>query len=165
MWTLGIVEIEIASYAATGFGNAVIGPQIHLLVFDASPQTLNEHVVAPSALAIHADRYSPVSESAGERRTGELATLIRVEDFWLAVTVNPWTRLKHSWFAVPSKGIFKRRNAERGLHGNRQPPRQHTATEPIEHDGEVDKAPRHRNIRDVHRPDLVWPRDLDPPQQ
>lgn len=40
---------------ATGFGNAVLG----LLVFDASPQTLNEHVVAPSALAIHADGRTP----------------------------------------------------------------------------------------------------------
>jgi len=27
--------------------------------------------------------------------------------------------------------------------------------------GEVDKAPRHRNIRDIHRPDLVRSRDLN----
>src|SRR6516162_9284773 len=71
---------------SAGFANAVIGPQIHLLVFDASPQTLDEHVVAPSALAIHADRYSPVGKRAGERRAGELAALIGVEDFRLAVT-------------------------------------------------------------------------------
>ena len=31
--------------------------------------------------------------------------------------------------------------------------------------GEVDKAPRHRNIRDIHRPDLVRSRDLDAAQQ
>src|SRR5215470_9087444 len=147
VWALSIVEVEIASDGAAGFANAVIGPQIHLLVFDASPQTLNEHVVTPSALAIHADRYSPVGKRAGERRAGELAALVGVEDFRLAVT---------------SQGIFKGRNTERGLHGDRQPPRQHTATEPIEHDGEVDKALRHRNICDVHRPDLVGPRDLDP---
>src|SRR6516165_7031518 len=99
-----IVEIEIASDGAAGFANAVIGPQIHLLVFDASPQTLDEHVVAPSALAIHADRYSPVGKRAGERRAGELAALIGVEDFRLAVT---------------SQSIFKCCNAERGLHGDR----------------------------------------------
>src|SRR5262249_56839279 len=75
------------------------------------------------------------------------------------------TRLEDSRLAVTSKGIFKPRNAERGLLGDRQPPRQHAATEPVEHDGEVDKAPRHRNIRDVHRPDLVRPRDLNAPQQ
>ena len=39
MWTLGIVEIQITADGAAGFANAVIGPQIHLLVFDASPQT------------------------------------------------------------------------------------------------------------------------------
>ena len=27
--------------------------------------------------------------------------------------------------------------------------------------GEVDKAPRHRNIRDIHRPDLARSRDLN----
>src|SRR5215472_17008910 len=104
MWALSIVEAEIASDGAAGFANAVIGPQIYLLVFDASPQTLDEHVVAPSALAIHADRYSPFGERAGERRAGELAALIRVEDVRLAVT---------------RQCIFKRRNAERGLHGDR----------------------------------------------
>src|SRR5215468_6772594 len=147
MWTLAIVEVEIASNAAAGFTDALVSSQIHLLVFDTAPQTLNEHVVTPSALAIHTDRYSPVGKRAGERRSGELAALIRIEDFRLAVT---------------SQCIFKGRNTERGLHGDRQPPRQHTATEPIEHDGEVDKALRHRNICDVHRPDLVGPRDLDP---
>src|SRR5438105_361103 len=107
MWTLGIVEIEIASNGAAGFADALVGPQIHLLVFDASPQTLDEHVVAPGALAIHADRYSPLGKRAGERRAGELAALIHVEDFRLAVT---------------SQCIFKCRHAERGLHDDRQPP-------------------------------------------
>src|SRR6201997_2594935 len=150
MWTLAIVEVEIASNGAAGFTDALVSSQIHLLVFDASPQTLNEHVVSPSPLAIHIDRYSPVGKDTGERRAGELAALICVEDVRLAVT---------------SQCIFKCRNAERGFHSDRQPPRQHAATETIEHDGEVDKATRHRNIRDVHRPDLVRPRDLKAPQQ
>src|SRR5262252_3421652 len=150
MGTLAIVEVEIASNGAAGFTDALVSSQIHLLVFDASPQTLNKHVVSPSPLAIHADRYSSVGKDTGERRAGELAALICVEYVRLPVT---------------SQCIFKRGNAERGFHGDRQPPRQHAATEPIEHDGEVDKAPRHRNVRDVHRPDLVRPRDLNVPQQ
>src|SRR6516162_5127214 len=150
MWTLAIVEIEIASNAAAGFTDALVSSQIHLLVFDASPQTLNKHVVSPSPLAIHADRNSPVGKDTGERRAGELAALICVEDVRLPVT---------------SQCVFNRRNAERGFHGDRQPPRKHAPTEPIEHDGEVDKAPRHRNIRNVHRPDLVRPRDLNATQQ
>src|SRR5205823_1214405 len=107
MWTLAVVEVQIASDGAAGFTDALVGPQIHLLVFDASPQTLNEYVVTPSALAIHADRNAFLGKCAGERSTSELATLIRVEDFRLAVT---------------SQCIFKCRNAERGLHGDRQSP-------------------------------------------
>src|SRR6516165_8695100 len=102
MWTLPIVEVEIASNGAAGFSDALVSSQIHFLVFDGSPQTLNKHVVSPSALAIHADRYSSISKNTGERRAGELAALIGVEDFRLAVT---------------SQSIFKCRNAERGLHG------------------------------------------------
>ena len=66
MGTLGIVKIEIASNGAAGFADALVGAQIYLLVFDSSPQTLNKHVVSPSPLAIHADRYSAVGKSAGE---------------------------------------------------------------------------------------------------
>src|SRR6201997_4171208 len=86
MWTLAIVEVERASNGATGFTDALVSSQIHLLVFDASPQTLNKHVVSPSPLAIHADRYSPVGKDTGERRACELAALICFEDVRLPVT-------------------------------------------------------------------------------
>jgi hypothetical protein len=59
--------------------------QIHLLVFDAAPQPLDEHVVAPGAFAVHADRNAVVGEHAGEGRAGELRTLVGVEDLRLAV--------------------------------------------------------------------------------
>src|SRR5215813_13954173 len=99
MGTLAIVEVEIASNGAAGFTDALVSSQIHLLVFDASPQTLNKHVISPSPLAIHADRYFPVGKDTGERGAGELAALICVEDVRLPVT---------------RQRIFKRRNAERG---------------------------------------------------
>ena len=37
MWTLAIVEVEIASNGAAGFTDALVRSQIHLLVIDASP--------------------------------------------------------------------------------------------------------------------------------
>jgi len=86
MWTLAIVEVEIESNGAAGFTDALVSSQIHLLVFDGSPQTLNKHVVSPSPLAIHADRDSSISKNTGERRAGELAALICVEDVRLPVT-------------------------------------------------------------------------------
>src|SRR5215813_4203476 len=72
MGTLAIVEVEIASNGTAGFTDALVSSQIHFLVFDASPQTLNKHVVSPSPLANHADRYPSVGKDTGERRAGEL---------------------------------------------------------------------------------------------
>ena len=45
-----IVEVEVAAERGTGLGHAVVGMQIHLLVFDAAPQPLDEYVVAPAPL-------------------------------------------------------------------------------------------------------------------
>jgi hypothetical protein len=53
---------------AAGFVHALVCPQVHLFVFDASPQTLDKYVVAPSTLAVHVDCYSPVGKGTGERR-------------------------------------------------------------------------------------------------
>src|SRR5262249_30600992 len=55
--------------------------------------------------------------------------------------------------------------AERRLHGNRYAPRQNATARPIEHNGQIDEAARHRDVGDVHRPHLVWSRDLDTAQQ
>src|SRR4029077_5994558 len=82
-------------------------------------------------LAIHADRNVIVGEHAGEGRSRELRTLICIEDVRLAVT---------------SQSILQHRYAERRLHGDRQPPRQHATAEPVEHNGEIDKATRHRDV-------------------
>jgi hypothetical protein len=80
-----VVEVQIAANRCARLADAVVGPQIHLLVFDAAPQPLDEHVVAPRALAVHADRNVVVGEHAGEGRARELRTLVGVEDLRLAV--------------------------------------------------------------------------------
>ena len=59
--------------------------QIDLLVLDRSPEALDEDVVSPCALAVHADRDAVVGQHFGEFGTGELATLIGIEDLWTAV--------------------------------------------------------------------------------
>src|SRR5215204_1134958 len=70
----------------SSLADAFVGAQIQLLVFDAAPQPLDEHVVPPSALAIHADRNAVAAEDASEGLAGELRALIRVEDVGRAVT-------------------------------------------------------------------------------
>src|SRR5213076_3296220 len=85
MWAASVVEVEVTADRSARLGHAVVGPQIHLLVFDAAPQPLDEDVVAPSALAVHADGDGVLDQHASEGRAGELAALIRVEDVRLAV--------------------------------------------------------------------------------
>jgi hypothetical protein len=50
-----VVEVEIASNRFAGLGHGVVDPVIHLLVFDAAPQPLDEDCLATRP-AVHADR-------------------------------------------------------------------------------------------------------------
>lgn len=45
-----VVEGQIPADPGAGLGDAGIGPQVDLLIFDAPPQTFDEDVVAPSPL-------------------------------------------------------------------------------------------------------------------
>ena len=124
--------------------------QVHLLVLDRAPQPLDEHVVSPAALAVHRDADAVAHQQAGEGRACKLTALIGVEDLGRAITGD---RLLD--------GI----GAELGVHRYRQPPGQHPAAVPIDHRGQVDEAPGHRDVADVHGPDLVGPRDGQRAQQ
>ncbi len=42
-----VVEAEVVPDRGAGLGNAGIGPQVDLLVFDGPPEALDEDVVAP----------------------------------------------------------------------------------------------------------------------
>src|ERR1043166_2192500 len=108
-----IVEVEVAPERCTRVGDTVVGSEIDLLAFDTAPQSFDEGVVSPRSLAVHADGDAVVEEHAGERRAGELATLVRVEDLRLAV----------AW-----ESVFERLDAERRLHRDRDAPRQHAPT-------------------------------------
>src|SRR5215216_3886867 len=85
MRALAVVEIQIPADRGARLGDAVVGPQMDLLVFDRTPEPLDEHVVAPCPLAVHADRNGVVEEQAGEVLAGELAALVGVENLGLAV--------------------------------------------------------------------------------
>src|SRR5664280_3586785 len=103
----GIVEAEVAADRGAGLGDCVVSLQINLLVFDRSPQALDEYIVAPGGLAVHAYGDAGFEKNAGEAGAGELAALIRIED------VRP---------AVAGHGFLQRLDAEPRFHGDRQPP-------------------------------------------
>ena len=83
-----VISAEVSLQAGFCIAHAVVGVQIDLLVFDALPQSLHEHVVPPAAFSVHADLDAVVLQQAGEVQAGELAALVGVEDFRSAVTVD-----------------------------------------------------------------------------
>ena len=66
MRSAAVVEAGIAADPGAGFRNAGVGPQADLLVFDAPPKPLDKDVVAPGALAIHADLDLPACQHLDE---------------------------------------------------------------------------------------------------
>jgi len=59
--------------------------QIDLFIFDAAPEPFDEHVVDPATVAIHADSDAGFFQHLDPSFTGELRTLIGVEDLGSAV--------------------------------------------------------------------------------
>jgi len=74
-----VVEAEVSLQSASGLGDRVVRTQVDLLVFDAAPQPLDEHVVEPAPLAVHADADTGALEPVGEGAAGKLAALVGVE--------------------------------------------------------------------------------------
>ena len=60
-----VVKVEISTNRASRLTDGFVGSQIDLLIFDAFPKPLDEHVVSPSSCAIHADGDAVVGEDAG----------------------------------------------------------------------------------------------------
>ena len=73
VWSPAVVKVEVTADRSAGLADTVVGPQIYLLIFDAAPQPLDEDVVPPGALAVHADGDAVFDQHASECRAGELA--------------------------------------------------------------------------------------------
>ena len=137
-----VIKGEIAADRGARLGNAGIGAQVDFLVLDRPPEALDEDVVAPGALAIHADGDLGGGQDCDEADGGELAALVGVED------ARP---------AMPGQSFLERLDAEIRAQCDRQPPGEDLAAVPVDDGREIDEAARHRYVGDVHRPDLVWP--------
>ena len=145
-----VVERQVPPQSLMGGADAVVGPQIHLLVLHAPPQPFHEHVVPPAAGAVHTDLDAMVFQEPRELLAGELAALVRVEDVRSAVA---------------GQGLLDRLDAEVGRQRVGQPPRQHPATRPVQDREEIHKATRHRKVRDIRRPDLIGSGDRQMAEQ
>jgi len=67
---------------------------MYLFIFDAAPKPLNENIVYPATLAVHANFYPRRLQYARKRLTGELGTLICVEYLWRTITADSFLHTK-----------------------------------------------------------------------
>ncbi len=116
MRPLAIVQADPLADDALGSEAVRQFVQIDGLVFQRAPQTFDEDVVQAAAPSVHRDRDLGVPEYAGEAGTGELASLVCVEDFRLAMTGHR---------------LLQGLDTEPRIHGVRQPPRQGHGAKPV----------------------------------
>lgn len=136
-----VVELEPGRDSGPGLGYGVIGLQIYLFVFEAAPEALDNDVVHAAALAVHAHPNISLEQHPREALAGELASLVAVEDFRLAL----------------GQSLPQSRQAELHLQADGKAPGQDEAAVPV-HDGhQVQEATAHGNVGYVDRPHLVGP--------
>jgi hypothetical protein len=70
MRTMFVVEPDVAPDVVLGLRSIVVGPQVDFFVLDRSPEPLDEDVVAPGALAVHADVDAVTFEEVDEVAVG-----------------------------------------------------------------------------------------------
>ncbi len=75
MPTLTIVKLQISANSFPCLRYCFIGPKVNVLIFYTAPQAFNEHIVNPSAFAIHADINASLFENVCEGLAGELGNL------------------------------------------------------------------------------------------
>ena len=73
--SLCVVEGDVSTDRLSCLADTFVGMQIDFLVLDCSPEALDEDVVSPCALAVHADRDAVVGQHFDKFGTGELTAL------------------------------------------------------------------------------------------
>ncbi len=145
-----VIEVEVRCELSASLGDALVGMQIDVLLLDAAPQSLDDDVVDPATLAVHADLDALVFQDIHEIGAGELAALVGVEDFRRAKLLDRF---------------FQSLDAEVGRHADRHAVRQHLAGGPVENRDQIDETPLHRDVGQLGGPDLVRSVDRQALQQ
>lgn len=139
MRSFGIVEGEICTQSLGGLSHALIVLEIDFLILDASPESLHEDVVPAPSPSVPTDSDAFLFESVGEIFTGELRSLIAVEDIRLG---------------VPERSLHSR-DAEEAVQRVGEFPREHVPAEPVHYGHKIDKAVLQPDVGDVGAPHLV----------
>src|SRR3989338_1424464 len=144
-----VVKIEVFSQSGLSLRDGLVAFEINVLVFDRTPQALNEDIVQRPTAAIHADRNSLLDENPCKLHAGKLATLVGIKNFRSPVA--------HRLFETLHAKIRRERIADS--------PGQNISTVPINNRRQIHKPVADFYISDVHTPDLIHPVDDNTPQQ
>ena len=107
MWPSLIVESHPGTEPISGVAAAHPGVRTEAFLFERSPWPFDEHIVQPSALAVHRGPDAGRLQFLREIEGCELAVLVRAEDLG---------------FAMTSQSLFQGVDAKRSLHGVGKPP-------------------------------------------
>ena len=81
-----IETIDVSTDGSPGLRDIGGGPEVHLLVFDRSPQLFNKEIVLPGSFTIHADGDLGMLQNLREGQRGEMRSLISIENVRLTET-------------------------------------------------------------------------------
>ena len=85
MEPFGIIPVEIRSQSIMGIGHRRILHDVNVVIFDRSPESLDEDIVKDPSTTVHADPDLVLQQDLDERHRRELNPLVAVEDIRLAV--------------------------------------------------------------------------------
>ncbi len=110
--------------------------------FEGGEEALGHGVVVAIADRSHGGSDAELAASGPEAERGVLRALVGVMD---RLSIRPASPDRHL------EGLEVERGPEVGLHG----PTDHAAADDVEHDGEIEEAPRRRYVSNVGDPELV----------
>ena len=77
-----VVESQPIRHELRGFAHRLVAPKSQFLVFDASPEALDKHVVHPATFAVHPDLNTVPFDRLYPFRTRKLRALICIKIPW-----------------------------------------------------------------------------------
>ena len=83
MWPLRVVPAKVIANVGSGSADRVIRFEVHPLVLNTAPDTLDKHVVSPSAFAVHAQFATLIKHRCREFCSCELTALVSIDNLGL----------------------------------------------------------------------------------
>ena len=152
MRPLRVVPAKVIGNVGSGGTNRVIRFEVHPLVLHTALDTLDKHIVPPSAFAVHAQLAASIQYHCRELASRELTALVSIDNLGRAVF---------------GKCLLKDFCGMTRFQSNSDFVREHFAASYINHSGQVNKAlgHGHGDVGGVQGPDLVSPNDGQVPEQ